>query len=179
MDNYISYAVALYSCCDKNNTLNIYNQANDVKNLIKASPSFVSFIKNRTIEASNRKKFAIDCLKTLNISQILIDFICVIIDNHKAYALIDILESFINYINNKEGYSNIVVISASQLENNLKNQIKNELKNIFNSNILIEFEIDQKLISGLKIKVGSTTYDNSVLYKLNEIKNQLKQKGEK
>jgi F-type H+-transporting ATPase subunit delta len=79
------------------------------------------------------------------------------------------LKSFKKIISNRKGEISAEIETAEALPEKDKTSIKNDLQSSYKANINAEFKINEKLISGSRIKIGSLMVDNSLQSKLNKI----------
>ena len=70
----------------------------------------------------------------------------------------------------KKGKIDAILVSSKELSNDQKEQISLDISKTIKSNIKFNFKTDKKLISGIKIQVGSLLIDTSVSNKLKKIK---------
>ena len=91
----------------------------------------------------------------------------------KTLLVILIASSF--FPNNEKVWALEIKISESSfdMDNNQKDDITNSLSELVNKKINIDFNVDKKLIGGLKIKVDDTLYDSSLQTKLENAKSKL------
>lgn len=83
-------------------------------------------------------------------------------------------------LDKKEGIINVNVTTKNKLPESVHEKIKKDLlekyktknsKEIKSSDIKIEEIIDEKVLGGIKIKVGDEVWDNTVAGRLNELTN--------
>jgi len=112
-------------------------------------------------------------LKDNNVSEKIINFLKIIYLNKDTKRLDNILKSFLDLINQKANIEEVLVTTSEQLEISVKEEIKKELENKFNKKIILKEIIDEKIIGGIIIKINDKLYDNSIISKLNKLKNNL------
>ncbi len=61
------------------------------------------------------------------------------------------------------------VETAVEIDNELKNSITENLLRLYGKNLRLSFIRNPSLIGGMKVKVGSNVYDNTIITRLNEL----------
>jgi F-type H+-transporting ATPase subunit delta len=69
------------------------------------------------------------------------------------------------------------VVSAKSLSNGQLNKLAKTLKASFGKNVIINATVDQTLMGGMIVKVGSRMIDTSIQAKLNSLQNVMKEVG--
>ena len=62
------------------------------------------------------------------------------------------------------------VTSADELSDKQKNEIKDQLKSILGEKLSLNFNVDNKILGGLIVKIGSKMIDSSLASKINKLK---------
>ena len=62
------------------------------------------------------------------------------------------------------------VTSADELSDKQKNEIKDQLKSILGEKLSLNFNVNNKILGGLIVKIGSKMIDSSLASKINKIK---------
>ena len=105
-------------------------------------------------------------LEILNTSEIVTNFIGVLCLNRRLFVLPDMIISFKELLNNLKGKMTATVIASSELDKNQINKIKKVLADNYSQEIDIDLEIDEKILGGLIVKIGSKMIDSSLLTRL-------------
>ena len=62
------------------------------------------------------------------------------------------------------------VTSADELSDKQKDDIKDQLKSILGEKLSLNFNVDNKILGGLIVKIGSKMIDSSLASKINKLK---------
>ncbi|PCJ51840.1 MAG: ATP synthase F1 subunit delta [Planctomycetota bacterium] len=92
-------------------------------------------------------------------------------ENDSRY--LTVLEQFKELVKLELNKQNAVVISALKLSNDSLFSITSALEKIYNRKLRLESKIDESLIGGFKVTIGSDVYDHSTLGRLGFVKNAL------
>lgn len=101
------------------------------------------------------------------------DFLTQLLEKNRAILLPEISEAFAELADQQQGIQQVWVGSAKSLNSSEKEQIKNELVKTLQHGVEVAFEVDPHLMAGLKIKIGSWVFDNTVLGRLTSMHDQL------
>lgn len=91
----------------------------------------------------------------------------------KPRHYLEILEGYQRYIRLELAKRHAIVESATDLERETRDQLRRALKAKYGSDITTEFQTAPELIGGLRIRIGSDVWDNSVQDRIARLENQL------
>ena len=169
-----NYAKAIFAVAKKNGSINqIEQELNLFNNYF--SVDFAKELQNPTITKPDSTKIVEEIAKNLNLSNFVRDFLIIIIRNKRIDLFRQILVEF-NRLNKIE--KNILEIKLISTAKIAKSHI-DKIAAIFskkypNKAIEIIELIDQKILGGLQIKIGSNLIDASLKNQINIIKSDLK-----
>ncbi len=165
------YALALLELSVENLEIDIIEK--NILSLIELTKknSYLSnFLKNPTHNIEIQKKIFSEISKIMSLNKTLSNFLLLIIQKRRIFYLDKILEKFIKLSSKKKGIIDAILISSKELSQSEKDLINKEVSNAVNSNLEFSFKLDKKLISGVKIQVGSLLIDTSLSNKLRKTK---------
>ena len=165
------YALALLELSVENSEIDIIEK--NILSLIELTKknSYLSnFLKNPTHNIEIQKKIFSEISKIMSLNKTLSNFLLLIIQKRRIFYLDKILEKFIKLSSKKKGIIDAILISSKELSQSERDLINKEVSNAVNSNLEFSFKLDKKLISGVKIQVGSLLIDTSLSNKLRKTK---------
>ncbi len=112
----------------------------------------------------------IKILKTQKFNHVSLTFLKVISKNKRFSKLSSIITQFININAKKRGDVLADITSAEELVEEQQKNIKEQLKTILGDKLTLNFKVDNKIIGGLIVKVGSKMVDSSLANKINKLK---------
>ena len=140
--------------------------------VLKGDLAINTFFKSKTIEVSEKISLFEKAVSS-SMNAILVEVLKVVIENDDTNLIQDISKNFTLLSKKKLNIAFVEVVSSFDMDNNQKDDITNSLSELVNKKINIDFNIDKKLIGGLKIKVDDTLYDSSLQTKLENAKSKL------
>jgi len=91
----------------------------------------------------------------------------------RFFFLERIVKDFFSILSINKGEIIAELIMANEISDEKKEEIKKDLSNIYKKDIKLNFIIDESLITGSILKVGSKMIDNSAKSKFNKILNNI------
>ena len=95
----------------------------------------------------------------------------------RMFALPQVLSALRDMIASEKGEVTAEVVSAKPLSKAQNSELASTLKARVGKDIKLETSVDEKLIGGLVIKVGSQMIDTSIRAQLAALKNSMKEVG--
>ncbi len=136
-----------------------------------ASKELINFFKSPVIK-SDKKLAVYNAAFGGKFKSIADKFFQLVIKKGREDVLPEICDEFLHQYKEHKGISAITIVSASKMSAEAEAKVKARLleSNETYSNIDLEFEIDESLIGGFKIKMGDKLYDASVAHKLEQLR---------
>jgi|TARA_B100002052_G_C15753859_1_gene539035 F-type H+-transporting ATPase subunit delta len=165
------YSLALFEIGKENSKIDSFEEdTNKILNYFKADMEFKNFIKNPSISIQNQFK-AFDIIsRKMQLGQEFSNFLKVVIDKRRIFFLDKILKTFLRLVSKKKGEINVFFTSSKKIGETEISKIKKDFAKIIGSQIKFVFNVDETLISGIKIQIGSLMIDTSIRSKLNNLK---------
>jgi len=102
----------------------------------------------------------------MNLSKIIKNFLSVLITKRRIFFFNKIFQSFLSLTSKKKGELNASLISSKSLTNEELKSLNNELSQAIGSPVTVDYKVDENLIGGLTIQIGSLMVDTSIKSKL-------------
>lgn len=147
LDSIEGYALSLIAVYDKNK-------------------EFENFIKNPTQTFTDQLEVIKKISELLSFSKNFKNFLSLLVIKRRIFFLKKILNSYLELSSIKRGEINARLISSKILSDQELKNISNELSKVIGSDISFEYNVDENLIGGFKMQIGSLMIDTSVRNKL-------------
>lgn len=136
-----------------------------------ASQELVNFFKSPVIK-SEKKLSVYKAIFGDKFKSLADKFFQLVIKKGREDALPEICDEFIHQYKEHKGISAITIVSATKMTAEAEAKVKQRLleSNETYANVDLDFEIDESLIGGFKIKMGGKLYDASVAHKLEQLR---------
>jgi F-type H+-transporting ATPase subunit delta len=128
----------------------------------------------------SRKRAAMGkLLEELGASQIIRNFVFVVIDHRRIGMLDEMHEAFELALEERMGFARAEVVSAAALDAERGGQLESELSRLTGKRMRLRFAVDPELLGGATARIGSTLYDGSLRGQLQQMRRELtEQSGE-
>ena len=161
------YSRALFEVANEANELNkIESDIKSFQTLFDSSAEIKNFIQNPTLSVNAQNSFVNLLADKLNFSKNLKNFFLLLIEKRRIFFVKKITESFLKLCSKKRGEVKASLISSKKLSQTELDEISNDLSKSMGSTIKFDYKVDEQLIGGLKIQLGSFMIDTSIKNKL-------------
>ena len=92
----------------------------------------------------------------------------------KPRGYLQLLKAYWRQVGLEQKKSRVLVESAEALEGALEKSVLDDLKKKYGDHITAEFAVNESLIGGMKITVGSDVWDGSVKNRIERLEGQLR-----
>tara|TARA_Y100000590_G_scaffold462573_1_gene627028 strand:+ start:20947 stop:21510 length:564 start_codon:yes stop_codon:yes gene_type:complete len=165
------YAAAFYELSTKTRcTDNVLKDLIIIKNNLNNSDDFNLLLRSPLISSEDKFLVIKKLLQKIKSHSLTINFMKVVNKNKRFTFLSNIISRFEEINSEKRGEIVAEVISSEELKDSQKKDIEKKLHNSIGNSILLKYKIDEKIIGGLIIKIGSKMIDTSLNTKINKLK---------
>ena len=121
------------------------------------------------------KKIAIldKICQKLDAEPVLRNFLAVLISHDRIGAFEEVLAAYRAEIDRRTGVSEVQVISARKLEAAERKSLQEQIAQLAGNKVNANYEVDDALLGGAIVRIGSTVYDGSIRGQLDRLKEQL------
>ena len=165
------YSRALFEVSIENDE--VKKVEDDIKNfntLYNSSSEIKNFLRNPTLTVDTQKNVINFLADKLDFSKNLKNFFLLLVEKRRIFFVKKIFERFLRLCSKKRGEVKASLISSKELNQTELNKISEELSKTIGSTIKFDYEVDEELIGGLKLQLGSFMIDTSIKNKLKKYK---------
>jgi|TARA_B110000971_G_C19716134_1_gene366514 F-type H+-transporting ATPase subunit delta len=162
------YALALYELAKENSELEVVEK--DIKELLDVyttNEDLKSFINNPTQSQVSQLEILKKISIQMGLSTIVKNFLSILVTKRRIFFLNTIFLNFLSLVSKKRGELIASLTSSKNLTNEELKNLNTELSQAIGASVAFNYNVDETLIGGLKMQIGSLMIDTS-------IKNQLK-----
>ena len=146
------YALALFEVSKESSQLQVIeDNLRMFLELYKKNADFKSFIQNPT--------------KQINEQSLVLNKICEI-KKRRIFFLEKIIESFLKLVSIEKKELTASIVSSKELSQEEILKLNKELSSVLKYSINLDYSVDESLIGGFKIQIGSLMIDSSIKNKL-------------
>ena len=177
MDEVVSrYANALVSIAKEEQKLEQYKLAVlSMRETFATNPELMKFLKSYFVRNENKQQVVEDLTKEFGLKN-LTNFIKLLVLKHKIYLFKDIASEITKGINFELDVYEGFIYSTEPLEKDKILEISQVISQKIHKKVELKNKIDERLIGGVKVVVHDHVFDGSIKYKLETMKEQLKER---
>jgi F-type H+-transporting ATPase subunit delta len=170
------YALALLELADEQKQLDqVADDLRGLKGLIGESEDLRRLISNPIYSRDQQAKSLEAIFDKAGGGQLTRRFLLVVAHNRRLFAVPSMIDAYLSELARRRGEVKAQVTSARQLSDQQQQALADALKASFGGKVQVEVKVDQSLIGGLIVKIGSRMIDSSLRSKLQRL--QLAMKG--
>ncbi len=155
----------------------ISNSMDVLSGLFGVDESFGDMLVSPVISVEDKENALVEIFSKASICQTVANFAVLVVKNRRAFLLQDICRAFKTLEAKARGEMTAHVTTASKLSEQHENELKQQLKNKFGQDISVISEVDQTLLAGMIVRVGSRMIDDSLRTKLFTLKQAMNEAG--
>ena len=165
------YAFALYDLASEKKLVDtVLDDLLFIQSMIKNNKDLKLVIKSPLIKSNDKLVILQNILKSKKPNELSSTFLKVLSKNKRFQKTLDIISQFKNINAQKRGDVLADITSAEKLSNEQQDNIKEQLRTILGDKLSLNYKVDEQIIGGLIIKVGSKMIDTSLSNKINKLK---------
>ena len=161
------YSLALYELADENSELSfVEKDINEFLMIYNTNEELKNFIKDPTQSQSTQLLVIDKIAAEMSLSKIVKNFLSILITKRRIFFLNIIFKNFLLLVSKKRGEIKASLISSKALTNDELKNLNSEIAKALETVIALDYKVDENLIGGLKMQIGSLMVDTSIKNKL-------------
>jgi F-type H+-transporting ATPase subunit delta len=144
-------------------------QLNGVEGLLAESGELRTALATPAIPTSRKRAVMAKLLERIGASQLIRNFVYVVIDHRRIGLLTEIRDAFELQLDERRGFVRAEVTSAAPLAGQMASGLESGLALLTGKRVRLRFDVDPDLIGGVIARIGSTVYDGSIRGELQEL----------
>src|SRR3546814_470100 len=155
--------------------LQVSSDLQGLRSMVAASSDLRRLLSSPVITREEQRRAMAAVLDKAGIGAITRNFVLVVAQNHRLFALPAMIEAYLAELARRRGEIAAKVTSARTLSDAQQAALLETLRASVGSKVQLDLKVDPALIGGLVVKVGSRMIDSSLRSKLQRL--QLAMKG--
>ncbi len=165
------YSRALFELASETNELEkIEENVEKFRSLYLSSNEIKNFLQNPTQNIDTQKKVIFVISEKLQFSKNLTNFFLLLIEKRRIFFVKKIIDNFFRFCSKKRGEMKASLISSKRLSQEEIEKLSKDLSNAIGSIVKFDYKVDEELIGGLKLQLGSFMIDTSIKNRLKKYK---------
>jgi F-type H+-transporting ATPase subunit delta len=169
------YATALFELASESKALDaVGSDLTRLSALIDGSTDLARLVRSPVFSREEQGKAIAAVLDRLGVDQLTKNFIGLLAQKRRLFALPGIVRDFKTLLANQRGQMSAEVVSAQPLKAEQRTALAGTLKDALKRDVRIAERVDPTLLGGLIVKVGSRQIDSSLKSKLVRLERAMK-----
>jgi F-type H+-transporting ATPase subunit delta len=165
------YASALFELARDQDALDqVAGDVDTIAALIDESADLERLIRSPVIGAEAQSKGLTAVLERAGVGVLAGKFVGLVIANRRLFALRDMARGFRQLLARHRGEVSAIVTSAQPLNDSQVAAVKTELAAAMKTEVNLETQVDENILGGLIVRVGSRMVDSSLNTKLQNLR---------
>ncbi len=168
------YSRALFEVSQESSELD--KAESDIKKfllLLNSSIEINNFFKDPTLNINQQKIILKFLSEKLGLTKNLKNFFLLLIEKRRIFFVQKIFNSFLKLCSKKRGEIKASLISSKDLSKSELDKISDEFSKAMDLTIKFDYKVDEDLIGGLKVQLGSFMIDTSIKSKLKKLEQKM------
>ena len=163
--------MALYELSKENKEIDeVLSNMLTFSKVFNSNEEFKNFIKNPTYSVEKQKLIFEKILTLMNFNKTAKNFFSVLIIKKRIFFLDIIVGEFLKLISQKKGEISGTITSSKKIDEKVILDIEKEISANIKGSIKFKPKVDESLIGGIVIQIGSLMIDTSIKNKLQKYK---------
>ncbi|WP_229673280.1 F0F1 ATP synthase subunit delta [Salipiger pallidus] len=172
------YAKAIFEIAKENNSVDtLESNVNDLAAAISDSPDLRDLIDSPIYSRTSMRAAIMAVAAKMNLMPALTNALGLMAEKRRLFVLPQVLDGLRAMIAEDKGEMTADVTSATALSDAQAAKLAETLKASVGKEVKIKTTVDESLIGGLVVKLGSKMIDTSVASKLDSLQNAMKEVG--
>lgn len=165
------YATALFELAEQEKQLDrVADDLDDLGAMVEASADLKRLVRSPVISREDQGRAMAEILKKAGMSELTRNFVGVIARNRRLFALSSMIGAYRSLLAAARGEATAEVTSARALTKKQVEAIGSQLKKVVGTNVAVNATVDEGLLGGLVVRVGSRMIDSSLRTKLQRLR---------
>jgi F-type H+-transporting ATPase subunit delta len=164
------YAVALFELAVEAKAIKaVESDLATLKEMLAGSDDLRALVSSPLVNRDDQSKGITKVAEAAELSALTVKFLGVLASNRRLGALAATVSDFEKLLAHHKGEVNAEVVSAHALTKTQLTALKKQLKAAIGHDVAIDASVDETLLGGLRVKVGSRMVDSSLKTKLDNL----------
>jgi F-type H+-transporting ATPase subunit delta len=169
------YATALFDIADERRALDqVATDLRQLRAMLAASTDLMRLVRSPVMSRLDQARAVAALAQRAELSPLVRDFLAVVARNRRLFAVPAMIDAFLAMLAERRGEVTAEVVAAQPLTEAQLDALSEHLRHTVGRRVTVDARVDQRLIGGMIIKVGSRMVDASVDSKLRRLQLEMK-----
>ena len=164
------YATALFEIADERRALDeVATDLRQLRAMLAASADLMRLVRSPVLSRQDQGRAVAALAQRAELSPLVRDFLAVVARNRRLFAVPAMIDGFLAMLAARRGEVTAEVVAAQPLTEAQLDALSEHLRHTVGRRVTVDARVDQRLIGGMIVKVGSRMVDASVESKLRRL----------
>jgi F-type H+-transporting ATPase subunit delta len=169
------YATALFDIADERRAFDeVAGDLRQLRAMMAASADLMRVVRSPVLSRQDQGRAVSALARRAELSPLVRDFLAVVARNRRLFAVPAMLEAFLAMLAERRGEVTAEIVAAQPLSEAQLETLSEHLRRTVGRRVFVDARVDQRLIGGMIVKVGSRMVDASLDSKLRRLQLALK-----
>ena len=141
--------------------------------LLGSHKELMETLTHPAIPFSAKRNIVQELAKEIPLTQTVVNFILVLIERARLSQFQEVLEAFERILDELHGIVRVDVSACEEVDKAMDQRLQEVVSTLTGKKVKINYQLDESLIGGLKLQIGSTIYDGSIGTQLEQFRRRL------
>ncbi len=172
------YATAIFELAKEDQAIDALESDVDALGAaLKESRDFRELISSPVYSREQQERAIAALADKMGLSRLVANTLRLMATKRRLFVLPQLVQELRARIAREKGIVTAEVVAAIELTEDQRNKLIETLRQAAGSDVKIDLSVDERLIGGLRVKLGSKMIDTSIRSKLAALKNTMKEAG--
>ena len=168
------YARALAEVAvESNKEVRVQKELAELAELLTSHKELSDTLTNPAIPFAAKRKIVEEVGQKASLEQMTVNFVLVLLEHAQIDQIEEVVEAYDEVLDEFHGVLRARVVSSEELKKDVHERIRKVAASLTDKEVQIDYDVDEKLVGGFKLQIGSTIYDGSLQNQLDEIRRRL------
>jgi len=164
------YATALFDLALEAKAIDaVANDMEGLKTLVETNDEFKALVTSPLLSRDEQSKAVLAIAEKAKAHKLITNFLGVLAEGRRLNALSGIVRAFETLVARHKGEVSADIVSAAALDDAQVKALAESLKASLKQDVKVNMRVDESLLGGMIVKVGSKQIDSSIKTKLNRL----------
>ncbi len=141
--------------------------------LLGSHKELMETLTHPAIPFSAKRNIVQEMAKKIPLTQTVVNFILVLIERARLPQFQEVLEAYESILDELHGIVRADVFACEEVDKAVDQRVQKAVSTLTGKKVKISYHVDESLIGGLKLQIGSTIYDGSIGTQLEQFRRRL------
>ena len=141
--------------------------------LLESHKELHQTLTNPAIPFSAKRKVVEELAGRMSLSPTVVNLVLILLENARMDQFHQVLEAYRNLLDERRGLVTVDAFSAEKMAVSLRKHLEKTIADLTGKEVKLRYHVDETLIGGLRLQIGSTILDGSIETQLDRVRQRL------